>query len=236
MQMEYKPIKTKKIYEEVADTILNWIKTGDLNPGDKLASVSQLAKNFEVSQSVIREALSGLRAMGLLTMRQGEGTYVTEYDASKFYLPVTTAFLMKKEDVKELFEVRRILEAGAAASAADNYEEEDLRNLEQILKDMEAAIGDGELGERADFNFHLAIVHASHNAMLVNLLSSVSEIMVETILETRKLLLYTEGRDEQLLAEHQLIYDAIKAGDAVKARECMLKHLVGVEQLLFKYL
>src|SRR5699024_5861997 len=110
MQLEYKPIKQKKIYEEVADAVIDSIKNGYLKPGDKLDSVAKLAENFRVSQSVIREALSGLRAMGLIHMRQGEGTYVTTYDASRFSLPVTTAFLMKKEDVKELFEVRRILE------------------------------------------------------------------------------------------------------------------------------
>lgn len=234
--MEYKPIKPKKIYEEVADTLLEMIKNGKLKPGDKLDSVAQLAKSFAVSQSVIREALSGLRAMGLLNMRQGEGTYVTKYDASRFYLPVTTAFLMKKEDVKELFEVRRILEVGAAASAATNHDANDLASMEKVLQEMVDAKGDGELGERADFNFHLAIANATHNDMLVNLLSSVSEIMVETIRETRRLLLYAEGRDEQLLAEHRLIYNAIKAREPEKAQKYMLDHLIGVEQLLAKYI
>lgn len=234
--MEYKPIKPKKIYEEVADALLNMIKSGQLKPGDKIASVAQLAENFAVSQSVIREALSGLRAMGLLNMRQGEGTYVTKYDASRFYLPVTTAFLMKKEDVKELFEVRRILEVGAAASAAVNHDTNDIIAMEEVLQEMVEAVGDGELGERADFNFHRVIVNATHNEMLANLLSSVSEIMVETIRETRRLLLYSEGRDEQLLAEHRLIYQAIKDGDSELAQNYMLDHLVGVEKLLSKYI
>jgi GntR family transcriptional repressor for pyruvate dehydrogenase complex len=234
--VEYKPIKAKKIYEEVADVLLGRIKAGQLAPGDKLESVTQLAKNFEVSQSVIRESLSGLRAMGLLTMRQGEGTFVTKYDASKFSLPVTTAFLIKKEDVKELFEVRRILEVGAAGAAAVSRGADDLTLMEHVLQEMAASIGDGELGEKADFQLHQAIVKATHNAMLENLLNSVSEIMRETIKETRKLLLYTEGKDAQLLAEHRKIYEAIKAGDPQLAQQYMMDHLTGVEQTLSKYI
>lgn len=236
MQLEYKPIKPKKIYEEVADALIDSIKNGYLKPGDKLDSVAKLAENFRVSQSVIREALSGLRAMGLIHMRQGEGTYVTTYDASRFSLPVTTAFLMKKEDVKELFEVRRILEVGAVALAATSRHADDLNLMEKRLEEMVDAIGDGELGERADFHFHQAIVNATHNDMLINLLNSVSEMMVETIRETRKVLLYAEGRDEQLLAEHRAIYQAIKGGDADLAQRTMFDHIVGVEALLFKYI
>src|SRR5699024_4796427 len=236
MQLEYKPIKQKKIYEEVADAVIDSIKNGYLKPGDKLDSVAKLAENFRVSQSVIREALSGLRAMGLIHMRQGEGTYVTTYDASRFSLPVTTAFLMKKEDVKELFEVRRILEVGAVALAATSRHADDLNLMEKRLEEMVDAIRDGELGERADFHFHQAIVNATHNDMLINLLNSVTEMMVETIRETRKVLLYAEGRDEQLLAEHRAIYQAIKGGDADLAQRTMFDHIVGVEALLFKYI
>lgn len=234
--MQYKPVKTKKSYEQVADTLLEMIKSGQLQPGDKLDSVTQLAKSFEVSQSVIREALSGLRAMGLLTMRQGEGTYVSKYDASKFSLPVSAAFIMKKEDVKELFEVRRILEAGAAASAALHHTEKDIEAMKKVLLEMEEAIGNGELGEQADYDFHLAIVKASQNKMLTSLLSSVSDIMAETIRETRRLVLFSEGRDERLLQEHRKIFEAIQAKNPNEARKNMVEHLIGVEKLLEKYI
>lgn len=71
--MEYKRIQTKKIYEEVADSIINMIKNGELKPGEKIESVEKLAKNFGVGRSAIREALNGLRTMGLVEMRQGKG-------------------------------------------------------------------------------------------------------------------------------------------------------------------
>ncbi|GAB3055197.1 FadR/GntR family transcriptional regulator [Virgibacillus ainsalahensis] len=234
--MDYKHIRTKKIYEEVADSLIEMIKVGSLSPGDKLESVEQLAKNFDVGRSAIREALSGLRTMGLVEMRQGEGTYVKEFDASKFTLPVPSAFLMKMEDVKELYQVRKILEVGTAGLAAAHHQEEDLLAIEKALEEMKDTNGNEELAEKADHGFHLAIAKATHNQMLIYLMGSVSEIMAETIRETRRLLLYSEGRADQLFTEHQLIYEAIKEGQSDQAEKYMYDHLAVVERLLFKHI
>lgn len=234
--MEFKQIRTRKIYEEVTDSILEMIKTGQFKAGDKLDSVEQLAKNFNVGRSAIREALSGLRAMGLVEMRQGEGTYITTFDATTFSLPLSSALLMKREDIKELSEVRKILEVGAAASAATNHEAEDLLHMEEALKAMKEAKGQGEIGEKADLDFHLAIAHATHNKMLINLMTSVSEIMVESMKETRLLLLYSQEMMGSLYEEHQLIYESIKARRSEEAQKNMLTHLIGVEKVLSKYI
>ncbi|MCP3032277.1 FadR family transcriptional regulator [Halobacillus sp. A1] len=233
--MDFKPVRAKKIYEQVADVLLESLKNGELKPGDKLDSVEHLAKSFNVGRSAIREALSALRAMGILEMRQGEGTYVKAFDVSRFSLPVSVAFLMKREDVKDLLEVRHILEVGAAASAAVHHREEDLEALEAALSAMEKAKGDGELGEQADLDFHVALVHATHNAMLIHLMQSVSEIMVQAMRETRKLLHTKEGT-ERLLEEHRQIFTAIAERDEMKARQMMYEHLRNVEQSLVDYL
>ncbi|ARI79265.1 FadR/GntR family transcriptional regulator [Halobacillus mangrovi] len=233
--MEYKPIRTKKIYEQVADSLLDSLKNGTLKSGDKLDSVEVLAKNFDVGRSAIREALSALRAMGLLEMRQGEGTYVKSFDATRFSLPVSVAFLMKPEDMKDLLEVRKILEVGAAGSAAASRSEEDLEQMKKALHAMEEAKGNGELGEQADLNFHMALVRATHNHMLINLMNSVSEIMVQAMRETRKLLHTNDGTDK-LLQEHKRILAAIEAKEEEEARVAMYAHLSSVERSLAGYL
>ncbi|WP_188456446.1 FadR/GntR family transcriptional regulator [Virgibacillus oceani] len=234
--MNVKPIRTKKIYEEISDSLIEMIKTGKLIPGEKLASVEQLAKSYDVSRSAIREALSGLRAMGLIEMRQGEGTYITQFDASRFSLPVTAALLMKREDIKELSEVRKILEVGSAGAAAVNHNEIELIPMEEALQAMKDAKGKGELGERADLDFHLALVNATHNKMLINLMGSVSDLMIETMRKTRRLILYSEERTAQLLNEHQRIFEAVKARQFDKAQKAMLDHLIEVERLLADYI
>lgn len=230
------PIKTKKIYEEVTDSLLEMFKSGHFKPGDKLDSVEQLAKNFSVGRSAIREALSGLRAMGLVEMRQGEGTFITLFDATKFSLPIATALLMKREDIKELSEVRKILEVGAAGSTCVNHQVEDLLPMEQALQAMHDANGQGEIGEKADLDFHLAIANATHNQMLINLMTSVADIMVESMRETRRLLLYSEKGMATLYKEHHLIFEAIKSGQSDKAQKYVFDHLIGVENVLSEYL
>ncbi|WP_318246131.1 FadR/GntR family transcriptional regulator [Halobacillus halophilus] len=227
--MDYKPIRSKKIYEQVADSLLESLKNGELNPGDKLDSVEHLAKSFSVGRSAVREALSALRAMGILEMRQGEGTYIKSFEASRFSLPTSAAFLMRTEDMKELLEVRQILEVGAAGSAALSHKTEDLKPMEEALLEMAEANGNNEIGEQADLAFHMALVKATHNEMLIQLMQSVSEIMVQAMRETRKLL-HSKERTEKLLQEHRRIFQAIKDRSELQAREEMMVHLRNVEK------
>ncbi|WP_210611427.1 FadR/GntR family transcriptional regulator [Priestia flexa] len=234
--MNYKRVRGKKAYEEVAETLIELIKAGDLKPGDKLESVEKLAKSFDVGTSTIREALSGLRTMGLVAARHGEGTFVNNFDPSKFQLPVNIAFLMKIEDIKELYKVREILELGTVAQAAAVHEEEDLLALEKALIVMENANGNEELASSADLDFHLAIANATHNKLLINLMSSVSSLISETIQETRKVFLYSGNTVEDLKVEHRRIFEAIKNRQPNEASEAMLEHLQNVQSRLFTYI
>ncbi|UOQ46544.1 FadR family transcriptional regulator [Halobacillus salinarum] len=212
------------------------LKSGQIKPGDKLESVEKLSERFDVGRSAIREALSALRAMGVLEMRQGEGTFVKTYDPSRFSLPISVAFLMKRENIKELLEVRKILEVGAVHSAALNRTEEDIVKMKAALKAMKAAKGSGELGEKADLDFHLAVAKAAQNHMLYNLMNSVSEIMIETMRETRKLWMMSEERTFTLYEEHRLIFEAVKGNEASEAQKLMHEHLRHVEEALAGYL
>ncbi|RAS73971.1 FadR/GntR family transcriptional regulator [Priestia endophytica] len=233
--MEYKKIKPRKIYEQVAEELLLNIKNGDLKPGDKLDSVWQLAENFQVGRSAIREALSALRAMGLIEMRQGEGTFVRDFDPSMISLPITTAVLMKKEDIENLLEVRKVLEVGASGAAASKRTEEDLINMKNILEKMMNSVGDEELGEKADFQFHLAVAKASQNPLLVGLMNNVGEMMLQSMRETRRVWLYSkETTSQRLYDEHMQIYKAIEAMDVRRAQDLMISHLMSVEAVLLE--
>ena len=229
-------IQIKKIYEEVADALIAMIKNGELKPGDKLESVEQLAQSFDVSRSAVREALSGLRVMGLVVMRQGEGTFVTQFNASNFTLPINAGLLMKVEDIQELYEVRKILEVGAAKSAAIHHKVEDLLPLQDAIDEMESARRNGDIGEEADMRFHVAVAHATHNEILIHLMQSVSDVMLSVLRETREVLIYSEEKTVSLIDEHQRIYDAIKAREPEKASQLMFEHLTNVEKSLEKYM
>jgi GntR family transcriptional regulator, transcriptional repressor for pyruvate dehydrogenase complex len=234
--MKYKKIKPKKIYEEVAEAIYEMIRSGQVKPGEKLDSVQQLAENFQVGRSAIREALTSLRAMGLVEMKQGEGTYVNEFETDQITFPLSTAILMNKEDIAQLLEVRKIIEIGAAAAAAKKRTSHNLTMMEKALEEMKSAQGDEALGEKADLQFHFALAGAAQNPLLLNLMSQVSGLMGETMKETRRVWLFSKQTTfERLYDEHKSIYEAIKEQDEEKARKLMLIHLENVEAILQKY-
>jgi GntR family transcriptional regulator, transcriptional repressor for pyruvate dehydrogenase complex len=234
--VNYKKIKPKKIYEEVAEAIYEMIRTGQVKPGEKLDSVQQLAENFQVGRSAIREALTSLRAMGLIEMKQGEGTFVNEFETDQITFPLSTAMLMNKEDIAQLLEVRKIIEIGTAAAAAKKRTNQQLITMESALEEMKHANGDEELGEKADLQFHLALADAAQNPLLLSLMNHVSGLMEETMKETRRVWLFSKQTTvERLYNEHIAIYEAIKEQDVDKASKFMLIHLENVEALLQKY-
>jgi len=232
--LNIRPIRTKKLYEEVAEELKRMIREGELKPGDRLASVKELAEAFNVGRSAVREALSALQAMGLVEMRQGEGTFVRNYDPSALVQPIAAAVLMNREDICAFLEVRKILEVGAAGLAATRRTEEDLAHMEEALREMEASLGScEELGEQADVRFHLAVARATKNRILIKLMNTIADTMQETMRESRRLWLYTEeATAERLYREHVRIYEAIRAQDAPLAQQRMLAHLVKVEEVL----
>ncbi|MEH7501747.1 FadR/GntR family transcriptional regulator [Neobacillus drentensis] len=234
--MNYKKIKPKKIYEEVAEAIYEMIRTGQVKPGERLDSVQQLAENFQVGRSAIREALTSLRAMGLVEMKQGEGTYVNEFETDQITFPLSTAILMNKEDIAHLLEVRKIIESGTASSAAKKRTNQHLTLMEKALEEMKSAKGDETLGEKADLQFHFALADAAQNPLLLSLMNHVSGLMGETMKETRRVWLFSKQTTmERLYEEHKDIYEAIKEQDEEKARKFMLVHLENVEAILQKY-
>ncbi|OES46563.1 FadR/GntR family transcriptional regulator [Domibacillus iocasae] len=235
--MKYKQIKPKKIYEEVADTLLESIRSGDLKPGEKLDSVQRLAESFQVGRSAIREALTSLRAMGLIEMRQGEGTYVKSFEAAGIAFPLQSALLMNSDDLKSLMEVRKILETGIAASAAERRTLDDLNAMQLAVRDMVKYSADPELGEKADLAFHLAIAEAAGNSLLSSLMHHVSDMTAESMRETRRLCLYEETATvDQLNVQHEAILQAIESRDAKQARKAMNTHLDYVEIVLRNYM
>ncbi|WNF37988.1 FadR/GntR family transcriptional regulator [Bacillaceae bacterium IKA-2] len=227
-----KKVKPKKIYEIVAEELTAMIKGGEVKPGDRLSSVQQLAEDFNVGRSAIREALSALNAMGYIEIRQGEGTFVKKVDFDAANQMVSQ--ILQKEDIRQLFDIRKFNETGAASLAAENRTAEDIVILEDILSKMKKYEKDGDLGEKQDIKFHMAIVKATKNEMLYRLMTTVSEKMQESMREARQLFLYSnEEKMKQLYDEHYAIFLAIKNKDSKLAYQKMLEHIVGVEVELF---
>ncbi|MFM1650533.1 FadR/GntR family transcriptional regulator [Brevibacillus sp. B_LB10_24] len=230
--MPIQQISSKKIYEVITDELKQMILDGQLKPGDKLDSVQLLAEKFQVGRSAVREALSALQAMGLVEMKQGEGTFVRKFDTASLTAPLST-ILMGSEDILELLEIRKILEEGSAGLAARKWADEDLAAIEQALERMRQGFDSEEVSDQADIDFHQAIAYASHNRLLIDMMKTISGAMSKSMRNTRKMWLFGERASaERLYKEHVLIYKAIRDRDALMAQQRMLHHLLKVEDVL----
>jgi GntR family transcriptional repressor for pyruvate dehydrogenase complex len=228
-------IETQKGHEKVAEHILTQIKSGELVPGQKLPSVVDLATVFGVGRSTIREAVSALKAMGWLDVRHGGGTYVQAVLPSATPSSTPGNLFEGAESIREILDVRKILERGTATLAAQHRTDVQLLRLRQILADMEHSMVNGDIaaGERADVEFHVGIAVASGNSLLIELMGSLTQRMTETIRKTRELWFYEQkATAERLLDEHKSIYDAIAERDSLKASSLIEAHLTKVENVL----
>ncbi|MBP1988939.1 FadR/GntR family transcriptional regulator [Paenibacillus eucommiae] len=228
--MNFNQVKPLKGYEMVMNRIRDSIESGELKPGDKLSSVVDLATSFGVGRSTIREALSALKAMGWVDILQGGGTYVAEQ------LPKdgeTPDLFDRAESLKEILEIRKIMETGGVRLAAQNRTDEDLQVLRDILEEMEDSIDDEVRGEEADAKFHLQLAKATHNGLILHMMELLSQRLQESMMESRRLWFYAEKASSQrLLQEHRKIYEAIFDRNEGKAYDTMMQHLLKVESVL----
>ncbi|CCO06967.1 FadR/GntR family transcriptional regulator [Desulforamulus hydrothermalis] len=232
--MEFRPIKTKKIYEEIVEQIKQMIARGELTPGDKLLPERELADRLQVGRSAVREAYRALEAIGVIEIRPGEGTFVRELGTKCMTDIMSLAVSTGKDTLFELLELRKIIETEAAALAAMRRTKEDLKNIKYWLDKMNEDINQGSLGDLSDIKFHYAIAAAAHNSLLMKIMNSISETMKREMKVVRQKLYLTPGTPRSLYEQHLIIYDAIVSGDEAKAREAMLMHLNRAEKGLIQ--
>ncbi|WP_018306784.1 FadR/GntR family transcriptional regulator [Desulfitobacterium hafniense] len=232
--MELKPIKTRKIYEEIVEQIRELVARGELKPGDRLPSERDLVERLKVSRASIREALSALELMGLLEVRSGEGTFVRKLRSESVVAPLAWMLTMEKGTVLELLEIRKILEVQAVGMAAERAEAEDIRELsaalDRLQDDLHSPTSDGS----SDHRFHYAITRATKNKIMIRLMDTISDLMKYSLKASRSKLYEGKYTPALLFQEHKKIYEAIVAKDVEMARNYMLTHLTGVEEEILK--
>jgi len=235
--MAFSKISTRKIYEQIADQMKQHIVEGGWKSGDKLPSTKELSEQFQVGRSTMREALSALKAMGLIEIRHGEGCFVRSVESSDIRMPSFDSLLLSREAIFELMEARIALEASNAAIASNRRTDEDLAAFRELLQSMQERLGDEAFGEAADIEFHRLLAKATHNSIMVRLLDTISSQMEAAIREARRIQIYGNKQVSiRLWEEHEAIYQAVANRDAVRADTSMRAHLTHVEQVLRAYL
>ena len=227
LKSEFESIRRNKVYEEVARQLERMILK-KLHPGDKLPSERELSETLGVSRSSIRDAIRSLELVGLVEPRQGSGTVVREISADTLMNPLASVLRHKMELVGELLDFRKMLEPPLAARAATHASEEELSEMEEILRRQESKLRSGELAVEEDSEFHYAIAMASGNSVVLKVL----DILMDLLRDTRERSLQLEGRPQKSLAGHRKILAAIKKRDAEAAKAAMRRHIEDVEEIV----
>ncbi|WAH38382.1 FadR/GntR family transcriptional regulator [Alicyclobacillus dauci] len=208
---------SQKIVSQFTDAMIR----GELKPGDRIPPERELATMFGVSRTAIRDAIKILSGQGLLQVRHGVGIFVT---AGK---PMSSdVFDVTHGNLRDLFDIRKVLETEAAAWAATRAEPDHIARLESILQDALDHQSDlARLAER-DAQFHVAVAEASQNMLLVRVMWT----LLDALAESRQASLSVPNRAQQSLLEHKTIVDAIRQHDVQSARAAMHLHLSSVEE------
>lgn len=225
MTLQLKPIKPKKISDQVFEQIRELIFRGQLKAGQQLLPERDLADALQVSRTTVRNAINKMVVMGLLDHRQGQGTFVRSPDTWRQGNPLAAAIDSNETTVHDLLEVRLGLECNAAALAAQRAEPKDLDFMERHVRELEEKIMAGQLGVEPDTSFHMAIAFATKNSFHVYIMKNFYDLLFVGI---KKNLIHLYEEPENLgpiLHQHIDIYNNIKGHNPDGAFKAMRTHI-----------
>jgi GntR family transcriptional repressor for pyruvate dehydrogenase complex len=225
-----KAVIKKRAYEDIVKQIRTLIEKSKLKRGDQLPTERELSETFKVSRATVREAIFSLETAKLVDRRQGDGTYVIASSEEALVQPLAALLFHEKDDLIDIFFLRKIIEPEIAQLASDNATPEEISELEEILKEQEGEPARAEDPVRMDANFHHLLARMAKNRVLERLLLA----LVDLLGKTRERYLQTEERKQKSLLGHRNILAAIKDGNGTAARQAMRRHLEDVESILFK--
>lgn len=219
-------ISTKKVSETVAEEIEKLIESGTFQAGEKLPSVRELCNLFGVGRSAVRDAITTLSGKGIVYVKQGEGTYICEFNSSKLFNH--HLLLPSSRDISELFQVRKILETGIAERAAICRSEQDLLLMEECISNQ--TVNEWE----SDYHFHMAIAKSTGNEVLIQFMYFISATTKKAMSDFHQYIQKNPDTVKRIENQHHQIYDAIKKRESNKALSMMGKHLNFVEEELMQ--
>jgi GntR family transcriptional repressor for pyruvate dehydrogenase complex len=232
--MPFEKVSAEKLSHAVVRQIERLILRGILRPGERLPAERDLSERLGVSRPSLREAVAELKARGLLTTRAGAGIYVAEVLGSAFSPALVDLFRTQDEALFDYVSFRRDLEGLAAERAARVGTDPDLAVVDAVFRKMEAAHQrrNAEDEARLDADFHLAIIEASHNVIMLHMMRSMYDLLREGVFYNRQAMFRQRTTRAFLLDQHRRINAALQKRDAAEARAAVEAHLDYVSEAL----
>ncbi len=232
--MPFQKIESEKLASAVVRQIENLIVQGVLRPGERLPSERELSERLAVSRPSLREAVAELQEAGLLCTRAGAGIFVADVLGSAFSPALIQLFARNEQAVFDYLAFRRDLEGMAADRAARLGSDTDLKVIDTLFQRMETAHAKRNPADEAalDAQFHMAIVEASHNIIMLHMMRAMFELLAEGVFYNRQVMFRNRPTRDALLEQHRAINSAIQARDGVAARAAVAAHMEFVDLAL----
>ncbi|WP_319824806.1 FCD domain-containing protein [Thalassovita sp.] len=232
--MPFQRVQPEKLSTAVTRQIELLILRGILRPGERLPSERELSDRLGVSRPSLREAIAELQEKGLLTTKAGAGVYVADVLGSAFSDALVKLFASHDEAVFDYISFRRDMEGLAAERAARLASDTDLKVIQAVFDKMAAAHTKRDPADEArlDADFHLAIIEASHNVIMLHMMRSMYQLLREGVFYNRQIMFKQRTTRDTLLNQHRAINEALQARDPSAARSAVEAHLDYVKDSL----
>jgi len=221
----FQAVGRPSVVGQIIDSFKEAIIRGDLRPGQRLPPEAELAHQFGVGRSAIRETMKVLEALGVITIQRGNGTYMAENPAATSLSPLVFAILLEVGMTTELLELRSLVQVGYCQLAAAKADEEDWERIEKAAQVWEAyalsSRRDIEQLTRLDLDFHFTILDATRNPLVIKIGRTVEELFFASI---RNTLSEIEGL-EWGVEGHRGIIRALRGGDPEEIRRVVASSL-----------
>lgn len=213
---------------EVARRLLDYFLSGEVEPGMRIPSERRLAESLGVGRSLVREALKSLHVLGLLEVRQGDGTYLKRTDSELLPQVIEWGLLLGERPALDLVEARAHLEVVVAGLAAERRDARALDDLRELLTAMRESNDNPLQFVEADVGFHLRVAEAADNVILNDMLSGVRALLRVWI----RRVVEAAGQTGPSYQDHLPIFEAIERGDRAAAVAAMAAHMEGASARL----
>ncbi len=207
----FSPVKTNKKSDGVYNQLFSLISSGKLAPGDKIPSERELAAELRISRQSIREALNRAEVMGLIKVRQGEGSFILSSVKGALKPPLALIIEQEAARIFDFLEIRKLVEGWCAEKAALEATGEELQGMQEILEKMKKVVSKDKQWEKLDLELHLSFAKATHNVIAVHIMEAL-KVNFRPFFKFTKSMPSSEKMDV-LWQHHYEIFKAIERRD-----------------------
>ncbi len=223
----FQSINQKGVVEQIIENFKQSLIKGELKPGQRLPSELELSQQLGVGRSAVREAMKVLQALGVIHIRQGDGTYIVEGTTATTLSPLVFAIMLESSLGNDLFELRRLIEVGYCELATQNAKEADWQRIETAAAALESYVlqptFDYQVLTELDLHFHYAVIDATHNPLVIRISRTVEELFFVSV---HKTYLARWNNTEWAIKSHRSIMAAMREKNSEAIRSAIDSSLI----------